>query len=334
MKLHENIQDIIDNILKRVESHKISDGKYARWLWQDTRNTRELGVNPYGCADAANILYMLGHFPRVVEERAEWVETMQDMQNKETGLFYEKTHHPLHTTAHVTAALELFDAAPKYRPYEALSFLDEGVFEKLMDSLDWKHPWSESHKGAGVYVILNLCGVSNPKWNENYFKWFWDNADSNTGFWRKGDFESEGHAPIWHYMAAGFHYMFNHESAHMPVRYPEKIIDSCIKMYHEGGHPSFGKRSDFIEIDWVFCLTRASEQTSYRFDEVREVLREFAEKYLEFWKNVDWEHEETVNDMHMLFGGACALAELQRVLRGELVSDRPLKLVLDRRPFI
>ena len=38
--------------------------------------------------------------------------------------------------------------------------------------------------------------------------------------------------------------------------------------------------------------------------------------------------------MHRLFGSICALAELQAALPGELRSDKPLKLVLDRRPFI
>jgi hypothetical protein len=35
-----------------------------------------------------------------------------------------------------------------------------------------------------------------------------------------------------------------------------------------------------------------------------------------------------------LFGAVCALAELQRALPGEIRSERPLRLVLDRRPFI
>lgn len=63
-------------------------------------------------------------------------------------------------------------------------------------------------------------------------------------------------------------------------------------------------------------------------------MRQFTKEYMEFWNNVDWETNESVNDLHLLFGGVCALAELQRVLRGELRSDKPLKLVLDRRPFI
>ena len=67
---------------------------------------------------------------------------------------------------------------------------------------------------------------------------------------------------------------------------------------------------------------------------MREALEDFAQRYLEFWEQVDWEREETVNDLHMLFGGVCGLAELQQTLRGKLPSDIPLKLVLDRRPFI
>ena len=329
-----HIQPILDRVLERIEAHKLAEGQYARWLWHDKRVTRDLGVNPYGCADAANLLYMLGHFPRDVQQREAWVRTMQQMQDPESGLFYEPTHHPFHTTAHVTAALELFDAAPKHRPLAVLPYLEREEFEGLMAGLDWKDPWSPSHRGAGVYVILNLCGEATPAWNDAYFRWFWENADPDTGFWRRGDYKPNETASIWHYMAGAFHYLFNHESAHMPLRYPERVIDSCIRMYREQARPDFGKSAGFLEIDWIYCLTRATEQTHYRYDEVMALLRQFSASYLEFWNTVDWESEESVNDLHCLFGGVCALAELQRVLRGELCSDKPLKLVLDRRPFI
>lgn len=67
---------------------------------------------------------------------------------------------------------------------------------------------------------------------------------------------------------------------------------------------------------------------------MRERLEDFAEHFLDFRFTVDREKNETVNDMHMLFGGVCGLAELQQTLRGKLTSDKPLKRVLDRRPFI
>ena len=78
----QNIQPILDKIYERVKAHKIDTGRYSRWLWQDANGSRELGVNPYGCADAANLLYMLGKFPRVTDERSEWIEAMREMQDK------------------------------------------------------------------------------------------------------------------------------------------------------------------------------------------------------------------------------------------------------------
>ena len=46
-----------------------------------------MGVNEYGCADAANILYTIGNFEREPEKRAEWVRVLREMQNPETGAF-------------------------------------------------------------------------------------------------------------------------------------------------------------------------------------------------------------------------------------------------------
>ena len=44
--------------------------------------------------------------------------------------------------------------------------------------------------------------------------------------------------------------------------------------------------------------------------------------------------DDGLNDLHALFGAVCCLAELQAALPGEITSEKPLKLVLDRRPFI
>ena len=334
--LNENIQDILDRIYQKVQDRKLADGQYARWLWQNEDGTRELGINPYGCADAANILYTLGKFPTDPTERQAWVDALQSMQDPETGLYVEKTHHTLHTTAHCSAAIELFDATPKY-PMKALEqYLPEGGVEGLLDGLDWDRPWSESHQGAGIYVSVNLSGMATPEWNKRYFQWLWDNADPETGLWRAG-WVNKPDAPkgIHEHMASTFHYLFNHAYAHMPLRYPEKVIDSCLYMYDETPmNPHFGKVAGFLEIDWVYCLTRASRQTPQRFWEIRDQMRDFAVKYFAWIRSADWEKNETLNDMHCLFGMICCLAELQQTLRGEIASDKPLKLVLDRRPFI
>ena len=80
-------------------SHRLEEGVFTRWLWQDEQGTRELGINEYGCADAANLLYTIGEFPSEPEVRAKWIAALQSMQDPQTGLFTEATHHPIHTTA-------------------------------------------------------------------------------------------------------------------------------------------------------------------------------------------------------------------------------------------
>ncbi len=330
----ENIQDIVDHIRARVEAHRIADGQYARYLWQNKAGTREMGTNPYGCADAANILYTIGDFPADPIRRAAWVETMQAMQDPETGLFTESTHHTIHTTAHVIAAMELFDAVPLHPLTALLDLKKEARLETFLDHLDWYGaPWSQSHQGAGLYAALSLTGDADRDWTGRYFSWLWDNADPVTGFWRVGQTDREGTRPLYEHMAGSFHYLFNHEYARRPLRYPEAVIDSCLPM-RPTMPSSFGREANFLEIDWIFCMTRAARQTPHRFEEIRDTLRAFTADYLHFWREADWETNESLNDLHMLFGGVCALAELQQFLRGELVTDKPLRLVLDRRPFI
>ena len=65
-----NIDNLVEQIRKCVERHKIADGKYSRWLWQNENKSRELGINEYGCADAVNILYTVNEFYCDDETRA------------------------------------------------------------------------------------------------------------------------------------------------------------------------------------------------------------------------------------------------------------------------
>jgi len=43
---------------------------------------------------------------------------------------------------------------------------------------------------------------------------------------------------------------------------------------------------------------------------------------------------ETLNDLNTLFAIVCALAVLQDALPGYIRTSKPLKLVLDKRPFL
>ena len=329
-----DITNIIEKIKRTIDTHNLGEeGAYARFLRQNKNNDRKMGINEYGCADAANILYTINEFIREPEKREKWIEKLRSFQNKETGIFEEPTHHFIHTTAHCIAALELFDAYPEY-PVTALEkYNRKEELYGLLDNLDWENfPWPQSHQGAGIYAVMTLTGAADAEWRKWYFDWLWENADPKTGFWKKG---IEKKAPLYTYMGGGFHYFFNLENGKMPVRYPEKIIDSCIEMYENNEICSrFGKMIGFLEVDWAYCINRASRQTEYKFRECKEILRKFSKGFIEYLNDVNEKEDDEFNDLHMLFGAVCALAELQTALPGEILSPKPLRLVLDRRPFI
>lgn len=339
----KNIDPIIHEIKQLVDRHNLgAPGKYARWNFG---KGKDLGVNPYGVADAANILYTIGSFPTAQQERDGFVKELQAMQDPETGFFSEPTHHEFHCTAHCSAALELFDAKPLYKvkgmePYTQ----KDALYHILENGIRWQSdPWRDSHIGAGLLPSLVNTDMVDLTWKNWYFDWMWEHTDPENGFIFGG---TEKKAELFQYMASGFHYLFNHEAEHRPMRYPDKVIDSCITIMEEAiaGYPYpkglpryWGKIlaiPGFLEIDVVYCATRAMRQTPHRFYECKAVLERFAECFIHMMENWDYNNDVRVNDLHALFGTLCCLAELQSALPGKILSTKPLRLVLDRRPFI
>ncbi len=330
-----DITNILENTLKNVTSHRLDEGKYCRWIKLESYGERNFGINAYGCADAANILYTLNNMPKSNEERHAFIGTLQAMQDPVTGYFKEGTHHIIHTTAHCTASLELFDALPLYDFTDMNKYRDFAEFEKYMAEYDWLRLGKAAHAGAGIYAAMSITGAVDAKWKRAYFDFFNRNCDSNTGL-----FITEPVPEFTRRLQIGdaFHYFFNYGDFHEALPYPEALIDSCLDAYKNDRLDDqwgvFGRQFHFIEMDWIYCLNRATYQTSHRFDEVKETLYNFAKGYTEYFDSVDFDTDGGANDMHLLFGTMCALAELQKALPGIVVSDIPTRSVLDRRPFI
>ena len=328
-----NITGILESFLGVVESHKLDEGKYARWIPSVYSDNRNFGINAYGCADAANILYTLGRFPREDAERKAFINAIQGMQNPETGYFTEGSHHIIHTTAHCTAALELFDARPLYRFYDMEKYLDMGEFIRyIRDEYNFLKCGKAAHAGAGIYASFKISGDANPQWCKEYFDFFDSTCNPESGLWEKNP-----NAEFTRRFQIGdsFHYYFNYGDYHRAIPYPEALIDSCIDAYKGGMfEQEFGRQFHFIEMDWLYCMNRASHQTSHRYDEIKSTAYEFAKGYVDYLSKVDYSRDGGANDLHLLFGVSCALAELQKMLPGIVVSDMPTRLVLDRRPFI
>jgi hypothetical protein len=328
----------LDPLLRRIEQaiqrHALAEpGLFARWTIPGAG--RDLGPNAYGCADAVNLMYTLGCLPREAAARAALVSGLERLQDPATGLFREATHHEIHTTAHCVAALELLDARPDH-PLAALARLARiEAVEPFLEALDWKtNPWIEAHRGAGLYAALVLTEGSSSAWGDCYFDWLERAWDPVSGLLRRGCVPAADAGPaIFPHLAGTFHYLFNLEHARRPLPHAAALVDTCLEIHARASFP-LAHYVGFAEIDWVYCLSRALRQSGHRFAEARAALIGLAGRQVRFLESLDPLAHDGFDDLHALFGATCALAELQSAVPGLLRSSRPLRLVLDRRPFI
>ena len=214
-----DIQPLVERLAKAVDRRELAPGKYARHLWQGT-------LNAYGCADAANILYTLNRFPRELERRANAVSALRALQNPESGLFTEGSHHVIHTTAHCTAALELYDALPLH-PFTALRKYEQiESFCEMLREIDWLRCGKGAHPGAGLYAALVITEAVDDRWRRAYFDWFNQTCDPETGFWVKRPAHEDYTVRLQ--LGDAFHYYFTYEHAHEPFPYLDALIDSAL----------------------------------------------------------------------------------------------------------
>jgi len=216
--------------------------------------------------------------------------------------------------------------------------LDELV--SFMNGLNWHtEPWSESQKGSGIYASLVLSDSVSEQWEEWYFNWLWEQEDPSTGLWKKGaivDEESGARgAPLFHHLAGSFHYLFNVDYRKRRLRYPNKLVDTCLSLYQNGHLPLSTDRFSFYEIDWLYSFLSVINQTEHRKSECVSVVQAISEQFLSFIADMgEASVEEAYDDLHTLCGAVCALALVQSVLPNQVECDRKLLKVLDRRPFI
>ncbi|MBQ8821573.1 MAG: hypothetical protein IJZ82_02940 [Lachnospiraceae bacterium] len=328
-----DLRPFIGEVERIVERHYLGEpGKYTRWITQDEKGSRDLGSTPYGCANAVNILYTIGALPSAMEERAAFVKVLQDFQNPEDGLFMNPGNYETHTTAFVSGALNLLDAKPLYTAKGFAKYQSKEGLWAFMDSIDWaKNPWLGAHLGAGIYASMLLTDTVADDWEDLYFQWLDENADPATGLWKKGALEG---AEAFHYLASTFHYVFNYEYAKRALPYPKELLDTCIKAYREGVCMDFSKSVGWPDIDFTYLLARVQRRAGSRFEETQEILKEIADGLITQLLAMNPEESETLNDLNTLFAIVCTLAVLQDALPGYIRTSKPLKLVLDKRPFL
>src|SRR5665213_635747 len=288
----------------------------------------------YGVADMACSLYTISALHPSENDRAQWATSFELFQNPVTGWFQEEapaTLSPQHNTAFSLAAMQLLDLKPKYPVKMDAEYLHIATY---LNSLDWHTGvYSGSHKGAGVGSIFVLVPeLHSTSWFAEYFATCDGLFDSNNGMMGRdkpaaGDIDQVG---------GTFHYSFIYQFFDRKMPFPEKRIDSILGLQRPDGYWSPGNHL-WMTLDAIYLMTRTLRYCPHRLEDVRSSVRRivkvleqdvfsFEGRKLTFSKS---------DGVHSLTAAVSIAAEAQQFLGSEeIITDWPLKLVLDRRPFI
>ena len=309
----------------RVDEHA---GHYAR-------APGESDIHLYGVADMACVLHTIGALHLDDAARAEWRLAFDGLQVAD-GWFVEDepTHDRFHSTAFTVAAMELVGLRPTKPLTFARRYSEPAAASRFLSDLDWRTDvYMASHRGAGLGAIFSLdMTLGSADWFDAYFEALDHRLDPASGMHGEdkpatGDIDQVG---------GTFHYAFLYEWHHRVLAHPEARIDAVLGLQADDGFWSADSKL-WITLDAVYLLARACDRSGHRRDDVRRAVRAaltaFCEAVLAPAQRD--EHFGWYLGTHWLTAAVSVLAEAQRFLGADEVrTDRPLRLVLDRRPFV
>ena len=286
----------------------------------------------YGIADMACVLHTLGRLRPTDDERREWASAFENFQVVEGGWFLEKSpsHPPLHNLAFALGAMELLDLHPERPVVLGTEYED---IQRFLGSLDWKaNVYKESHKGAGIAAARTLLRSMDAGWFAKYFAFCDGLLDPRNGMLGKdkpagGDFDQIG---------GTFHYFFLYNHFNRRMAFPEQRIDAILGLQRADGHWDSSNRT-WLTLDGIYLLTRTLRYAPHRVADVHLALHRvmgtlMQEMYAPAARKVAFGGKLPG---HTLTCAVSILAELQQFFGCDVVvTEWPLKLVLDRRPFI
>jgi len=325
-----SIQRLLDLAQSKLSECKIEGpaGAYR------SRPDAEASADPSSCVAAVNIHYMLDQLPHDPQLCTEWVQTLQNFQKEETGLFGEGPH-ALSKTAACTAALHCFGQRARHSVRELQELLEiSGLIDFLQQRKWCADPEGAAREAAAVYSILVLNRQANQEWREAFTQWIHSETDTHTGLLRQGciaPIEVDGQWTLLPYLCAIFYPIALGNYGHQPLCLPWRLIDTALEVM-EFHRELFFKRRGHRHLPWIFCLTRSMRQTAHRHEEVQQSLVQFIPDYLKYLEvQIGEGHFQGPRQIQWDLAG---LAELQLALPGRLQSDHPLRQILDRHPFL
>lgn len=336
--LKNKCTNFINSFLATAKSDSL-DGKFS--LKQDSDEW-----DLYGCIDAVYSLWILNELVENtnVESRQSWSQKILSCQD-DNGWFIKRNlrgHSKEHATAYAISALKLLEIeesesyVEQAKPLNGIKdiFKTQRNFNKWINQLGfkitlddpvghagWHYIWRSSHLGGGIAAALGMTrkyhkkwwpGTDTDRWFKWYFEWLDNEVNPQTGYWQRAFWNWFVTGATLIDMAGAVHFYWIYEKYGHSLPYPEKIIESTLKVQKKSG--LYRDYPMCIDLDGNFCLTRAFNQLSedkkeQYFDDVNKALTDNFEAVVHYLNSHPL--EDIYSDSHGLPGALAALAECQ-----------------------
>jgi hypothetical protein len=337
-----------DNLFSWINSFKIENSSGEFSLIREKEKPSLYGI----CDMVYNLMipneiekYLKSHEN---ESKIEWIKNIKSYQDPKTGWFKDqyfnyKFRSPLtgqweHASAFAISALKLLNTTPEYELKVAKKLNTRKKVKKWLKKIpEWGlFFWPGSHRGGGIGAIFATLGEEyypHKYFFDWYFDWLDSKADPEVGFWRLGWNHKFKKRLTKHELGGAVHYYWIYVFMDRPIPFPEKVIDSTLKLQNELGLWD-DDVSYCIDLDAIFCLFRCEDQVKgYRKEDIKQALI----KYLDYTIPCLNDREFLFNrymSTHKLTGCLEAIAEIYKNMPE--LFDPSIKFIqtLDITPWI
>lgn len=219
------------------------------------------------------------------EKRNEWINLINSYQDRKTGHYEDSLgHSKLHANGMVVGALGALGGKMRYpvKLYDAFDEVEE-IGPWLDSEIKWSNTWGESHLFWGGLHCYSFSKACTDEWLDAVFKWLDENADPETGWWRKG----VKHANSYEALGGFVHIVPIYEHHNRKFPYPEKVIDSVLAMQKPEGHWLESRHANYMtymELDALYALAYMQKLVpEYRKDDIKEAVKRYSDLVRNTW---------------------------------------------------
>ncbi|MFX1449424.1 MAG: hypothetical protein ACFFCM_01195 [Promethearchaeota archaeon] len=349
MNLNKNSYDLtgfLTNLHDWVKKFTIND-RVGHFFYKTLEKKKSKPISLYGTTDMVFTLYITNELDNFYngfsdEKRDSWIKIIQSFQNSKTGWFkqglwnYYSFHFKEHSTAYAASALKLLRGKPKYSLKLLKKLNTKKRVEKWLKKMQWGLLfWPGSHRGGGVPAYISITEEIPHK---NFFDWYFDwldkEADPEVGFWRRGLIHKiKKNRLTKHELGGSIHFHWIYEFMKRPIPYPEKVIDSVLKLQNDWG--LWDKKLGYcIDLDAIFCLTRCCQQTDgYRKEDIYKAIVKFLDYTIPKLNDRNFLFNNYQNT-HRITGYLETIAEIQKFYPNLIKTPKPWCESLDIAPWI